>query len=690
MAKANASAYLRGFTKHGVAFTGTVEGSGQSYGSCPFCNSDSKLYVNESNGLWDCKKCGRTGDYFGFLGQVAQENVGRFSGSAANVLAKNRGISVSAMRRFGIGYDQDKYTLAVYGPKNTKGDNPITDVRLYVPGKTSMSSPASKGGLICAPDNKGSRTVWICEGEWDTIAWWSVLRSLEIEDDVFGVTGATNFPKDWVPFFKGKDVRLLLDHDEAGARGTARAWNMLSTTVNKLYWLNWPEGTPEKFDVRDLFLQKAREAQAVYDRVNELLDARSPNGGSEAAVIGGEPNANTIPESSMTGVGMDRDLVEQEYRKWLHMEDPYALDVMFGSLFANRIDSDPFWLFLVAPPSGSKSELLMTLSDAPNIYTITSITPHALISGSFGAGVDPSLIPEIIGKTLVVKDFTTILTMPQAARDEIFGILRDAYDGKIEKKFGNSVHRRYSGHFGIVAGVTGVIEMHTTSSLGERFLKYRLKRIGNIDTGREIILRAMMNIGKERDMRSELRKVAFDVMNRPIGPECLPEVPMEMYEQTVMLAQWVAAMRGQVVRDRYSQQVSYMPEQETGARLGKQLMTFGMGVSVFRNEKVMSDVTLGLMREVARCTAPDKIERIVEKFYLGVGDDYADTKEISAMTRLPAETVRAAMENLEILNILDREPSDKLTRHRWRLSDVVYSMTHKLQMYKRGTRRKTP
>lgn len=270
MAKTNPSAYLRGYTKHGVAFSGTVEGSGQSYGSCPFCESENKFYVNDSNGLWDCKRCARTGDYSGFLAQIAEDNRKYFSGAVANTLVKNRGIPVSALRAFGVGYNHDRYTLAVYGPRNTKGNNPVTDVRLHLLGKGTVASPAGKGGLICAPDNKGARTAWLCEGEWDTIAWWSVIRGLGMDDDIFGLTGASNFPKDWVPFFKGKDVRLLLDHDEAGHRGTAKAWGMLSTTVNKLHWLNWPEGTPDKTDVRDIYLQKGRDHREVFERIIEF------------------------------------------------------------------------------------------------------------------------------------------------------------------------------------------------------------------------------------------------------------------------------------------------------------------------------------------------------------------------------------------------------------------------------------
>jgi len=57
----------------------------------------------------------------------------------------------------------------------------------------------------------------------------------------------------------------------------------------------------------------------------------------------------------------------------------------------------------------------------------------------------------------------------EIARDEIFGTLRDAYDGKITKRFANGIVRAYQSTFGLVAGVTPAIESFvvTHAMLGE-------------------------------------------------------------------------------------------------------------------------------------------------------------------------------------------------------------------------------
>jgi hypothetical protein len=141
-----------------------------------------------------------------------------------------------------------------------------------------------------------------------------------------------------------------------------------------------------------------------------------------------------------------------EYQKWLHMPSLDALKIMYGGALANVLTGDPVWLFLVAPPGGMKSELLMSLSGSQRVHALTALTPHTLISGAqYGGGSkgDPSLLPQLNNKIVIIKDFTTLLTMHYTQRDEIFGTLRDAYDGSTEKVFGNGVKRSYIVRFGL-------------------------------------------------------------------------------------------------------------------------------------------------------------------------------------------------------------------------------------------------
>src|SRR3990167_6593762 len=187
----------------------------------------------------------------------------------------------------------------------------------------------------------------------------------------------------------------------------------------------------------------------------------------------------------------------------------------------------------------------MSLAMSPKVHAVTGLTPHSLISGApMRGGKDPSLLPELDGKVLAIKDFTTILTMHYSVRDEIFGTLRDVYDGTTEKIFGNGVKRSYKVHFGIIAGVTPAIETFNIvhSSLGERFLKFRIT--GNWDhlSEDQKIEKALGNLGKEIQMRDELGEAAARYISF-IKMEKIPKIPLDYKGKLIALAKFGARLR---------------------------------------------------------------------------------------------------------------------------------------------------
>ncbi|MCH6574633.1 MAG: DUF2877 domain-containing protein [Bacteroidetes bacterium] len=126
---------------------------------------------------------------------------------------------------------------------------------------------------------------------------------------------------------------------------------------------------------------------------------------------------------------------------------------------------------------------------------------------STAGGGDPSLIPKLNGKVLVIKDFTTILGMHQGSKEEIFSQLRDVYDGSFDKQYGNGIRMIYKSKFGILAGVTPAIDGQASlhASMGERFLKFRTDKDLSPVSEEERILKAMSNINQETGMRRELQ-----------------------------------------------------------------------------------------------------------------------------------------------------------------------------------------
>jgi hypothetical protein len=383
--------------------------------------------------------------------------------------------------------------------------------------------------------------------------------------------------------------------------------------------------------------------------------------------------ASPAPES--TGKGLPRADVLKAYRKWLHLPSDEPLDVLFGTLFGNRFDGEPLWLFLVAPPGGSKSELIMSLIKDPNTYATTSLTPHSLISGANFGGGDPSLIPKLNGKVLAVKDFTTILSMNQIARDEIFGVLRDAYDGRTEKHFGNGVIRRYVSKFGIIAGVTPAIEQHSGAVLGERFLKYTIPTVNTLRTGTATIRQALNNLTHETIMREELTTAAFQCLD--IKVDRLPTVSVTLIEKFIGVAQFVADMRGMVVREKYTGNVCFRPTSEVGTRLAKQLMKLAMGISLFKREAEVSTETFRTVLHVARDTAPDRVQDVIKQLFIRFHDgQHHGTKAISDWTHYPQTTILRLLQDMELLRLVARNAKGE-----YRLSRALGELIETLGLY---------
>ena len=142
-------------------------------------------------------------------------------------------------------------------------------------------------------------------------------------------------------------------------------------------------------------------------------------------------------------------------RKWMKIDDFDPLKIASSVVLSNIVEGDPVWIFMVACPGVGKSEILGMMKKCDDVYTTSSITPNALISGAIPyKGREPSLLPKLDGKTLCIKDFSTIQTMRDNDRDSLLGILRDAYDGSAGKEFGTGESKHFKSKFSILAGVT--------------------------------------------------------------------------------------------------------------------------------------------------------------------------------------------------------------------------------------------
>lgn len=657
---------LRIFNQHGIIFK-TTSGETQVIANCPFCKAELHFYVNHITGCWDCKRCGLFGGYSKFLYEMSKLCTYQIDQERLNKLSEDRSIKRETLRRHKIGYNflTHYYTLPVF---NSKG---CGDLRLYKIGekiKASIDAKLELFNYLSILEDKKNKPIYICEGEWDFLVMDEIIHNLGIEGIAIGSPGAYTFKTEWVSLFKNRDVNIIYDNDEAGIRGERKIYENIKSICKSIKFLHW-NGKKEGFDLRDLYKENNLEEERTYDILIKLFQNEPRKISSDEVV--------SKPEKKRDLKRIPAEKVVKRYMDWLHIPNPELVHLLFGTIIGNRLEGEPLWLFLVAPPGSTKSVLLMSLGSCDEIITTTSLTPRALISGFFSSHGDPSLIPKLNKKVLVIKDFTTVLNLPIQFREEIFGILRDAYDGHTEKIFGNGVLRAYDSKFGMICGVTPAVDIfsETHASLGERFLKYRY----SYQDWYPVIKRAINNTHKENEMKKELNNLAEKILSYDYT-KSVPNLPETIQEELIYLAQWTAILRGSVSRDKYTQEIIFRPSPEIGTRLVKQFSKLMIGLYLFRGQDLFSHEDICLIRKVARSTISEKNESIFMFMYKLDKNKIWDVHSISQEVKLPTSTCMKILQDLNMLKVLKKIKIDK-NIYGFTFEKDILELTEKAKVY---------
>lgn len=350
------------------------------------------------------------------------------------------------------------------------------------------------------------------------------------------------------------------------------------------------------------------------------------------------------------GPRIDREQVLEVVNRWLQIGDVEAVDVIMAVAIAIYLPGDPLWLHVVAPPGGTKSELLRALQ-GHKVVSISTLTPQTLISGLKGHGEDIDLLPKLDGKLLIIKDFTSILSKKGEDQAAIFADLRESYDGYLEKSFGSGVGiKGYKSSFGLIAGVTPAIDMFRTvhALLGERFL-----RVNVVGDEQGAVNRSSELEGQEKPMREEMGRTIGGYLSRAgewIDGDILVED--RFLHQLRALAQITAALRSPVARDR-QHHVLYHPQREIGTRLVKQLQKLAKALANWRERMIVSAEDYAAVRRVALDGIPSGRSAILGA--LLTADGWLTTKQVGQDTNQATETANEHLHDLWMLKIVMRD-----------------------------------
>jgi hypothetical protein len=370
--------------------------------------------------------------------------------------------------------------------------------------------------------------------------------------------------------------------------------------------------------------------------------------------------------------------IEQCFQKWLGDDlDLGLIRTELGAIAANLIEgADAVWLMEIGGSGWGKTEHLQSASGLPFVHMAATLTEAALLSGTprkdKAKEAKGGLLREI-GEfgVLILKDFTSILSMHRDGRAAVLAALREIYDGHWARYIGVDGGRKleWRGKLGIIAGVTNTIDRHHTviTTMGERFVFYR---ITPPDEERQA-LQALANVGKEKIMRAELMQAVTSLFASIDPPTAAAKLSGAEKRQLIAWARLAARSRSPIERDPINKhEIELIPDPEAPARLTQillRLFTGMLAIGVPRADAWQH------LKKVAFDSMPAIRCRVLE-FLIISGTPERATTDIATSLGYPTDTAKRALEDLTAHGMLQRRSQGQGKADLWCLSPLATTL----------------
>jgi hypothetical protein len=370
------------------------------------------------------------------------------------------------------------------------------------------------------------------------------------------------------------------------------------------------------------------------------------------------------------------------FQRWLGLEyDLDALDAVLAVAATEQLGGDPPWLLVVSGSGNAKTETVASLSGLGAFVTSTIASEGALLSASSqkekAKDATGGLLRRIGARgLLVVKDFTSIISMSRDARASVLAALREVYDGKWERNVGTDGGRTltWEGRIVMVGAVTTAYDSaHAViASMGDRFALVRVDSgagSSRLAAGRQ----ALSNVNLEVQMRTELVGAVTALMAE-LAPE-RAELTDEDMDVLLQVADLVTLARTAVERDYRGDVIdSHAPEMPTRfAKMLGQIVRGGLAIGMER------DHALAVAVRVAGDSMPPLRLLVLQDIGENPG---SRTTDVRKRLQRPHNTVDRELQALHVLGLLVQ---DEASGSGWlySLASVVEPSTLKLIAFSR-------
>ena len=324
------------------------------------------------------------------------------------------------------------------------------------------------------------------------------------------------------------------------------------------------------------------------------VDAHVGVNGSGSASISISTSTSTptsttpIPRSrfsfSMTGDLYDYppallDLIHT-FRTHYHMPDASPLLAAISAVIGHQISGAPIWLMLVGPPSCGKTAIIESLCGLPDTHHAAALHIAGLLSGTSRkdtvAGSTGGLLKDRPSLILLLKEFSSVLSLGQEERRAVMAALREIYDGRWSRSLGvdNGREISWAGRMSLISGCTPTIDSHyaVIGAMGERFMFYRFPRTNPSAIAGMVAQRvngkSIDDNGIQLLTQKAVNRLYANLPGSPNGcpPRKLPHLTPAERTRLVGLALVCCRCRSVVERDSYTHEVTNIYEPESPGR----------------------------------------------------------------------------------------------------------------------------
>lgn len=639
---------LNAFTFHGVSFT--LEGS-NAKADCPFCGKQNHFFVETKTGKYNCRRCSNEGNLYTFL-----EELWRISGDKPGLkrletLAADRGIPVDEFQAWGLRVNALDSTAFILPQYNLKGRIANLSKIMKVDGKWKVyGTPTCK--LHCFGTNllqKQQTILWVCEGPWDAMALRRALQTVRFTgtqwvahkgdqialktNGVIAVPGAGTFVTEYLQWFAARDVRLVYDNDhpsqrEGSTRRVQPGWDGMQRVLKiarnedhqatKLQVLVWGKGgfdqeLADGYDIRDLLqAPDLTTPQALAYLCSRLAEPKEKSDAKQVATT-----AEIVPPIACASF----DELCKHFKQHLYLSDAFhdTLAVSLATVVSTNHDGEQLFFRVIGPPGSGKTTIAECLSVAREFCFPKSIVTgfhSGFTGGRGGAKQEASLIPEMNGKCVVIKDADTLLNANN--KDNILAELRDIYDGSSRSHYRNKKKADFE-HLRTTFLLCGTDALRglNRSFLGERFLDCDI--LGDADTAKYISTAVSSQIasmqhsltGASNEARGIHQKILKQVtygfllnLHQRIkaGEVKMPNFgSAEVVKRLESMAVLLSFTRAKVERDR--EELSYRPRAEIATRLVKQFVKLTVCLAIVMGKETVDKQVMSMLAKVTIDTA---------------------------------------------------------------------------------------